>query len=724
MAYRSIVYHSETRAIRQMTNSLRVLQPRDSARGFVLLHLGPDLKPLLSKSATHVTIRDGEVVGFVSRGALPNAGVPSYQRDYGPPPPESPSKLAVSSLGDVIMSLPAVEEYSRRFERGITYITDAQMVEFLSRQPFVARAVSGLRARYNRGRILDLQKLGEAVPPADRIPRPMQYAELLGVTLDIAEMPNYQVSTPEEMTWAHTVVAAYTRPIVAMSPFSGHTLKSWGKEKALMASMPDVTFLVLGNKPAQVDLPNVVSVAGNTTVTSMMALVAQCDAAGFLDTGLMHVAGMLGVPYVAVFGGVHPPEEFTSLYPSVTPIGVPDRDSLGAVATSPCNPCYLGRQSDCRGEVHERWCMQGVAVEEVSEALSVALGTKAARPPSPPPGRAVPPTTHEKVTAVAFVNTGGLGDLLVCMNTVRQARKVLEAKFGRVHITFFTRQNYTLLPRFDFVDQWVFGAKGETHRDVLPKIMGSFEVVVNLQYRARVMEPEMLRSIPLFEGHDPGVFIGLNHAETLGDYSYEDDGEYLTESLSGATPNKFERDKLDRICVSKTPYIVIANGTDPTFTQGQTKSIPKDVLSPIIRALAERGYHTVQVGAPGAAFVSGPKAVNAVGETSLEGVVYLLEKSSGVLGADCGIMHVAGQLRVPSGVLFGPTDPVFWSYPDALALTSDNACDIEPCWLRHKNWHMSCVLNLNKGVKDTSAHCMARLEPDVVVEKFERFLNA
>lgn len=713
MTYHSIVYHKDTKAIRQMTNSLRVLQKRDAANGYVLLRLGSELRPLLSQSSTHVTIRDGEVVGFVARGALPARSVPDQYRTFGPPPPESPSKVAVSALGDVIMSLPAVEEYSRRFDLGVTYITDSQMVEFLERQPFVERAVSGLRARYPVGRAIDLQKLGEAVPAGARLPRPEQYAHLLGVSLKIARMPNYLVSTPEEMLWAQQVVDDLRRPIVAMSPFSGHAKKNWGKELQLMSAMSDVTFVMVGKMPGRVDLPNVVQLAGRTTVTAMMAIVAQCDAAGFLDTGLMHVAGMLGVPYLAVFGGVHPSSEFTSLYPSVESIELTSEASAPGLETHPCAHCYLGKVHDCAGKPYEHWCMEGIGVEQVQDRLRDLLG--GATP-------AVPPRTP--VTEVAMVNTGGLGDLLVCVNTVRQLRPALVNEFGPVNITFFTRQDYSILRQFDFIDRWVFTEEGDTHRDVIPRILPSYDHVYHLQYGARLVTPATVRDLPLFEAHDPDVFIGHAHANGFGDLSYQDDERYLADILGGSRPNSQELAWIgEHILQDDEPYVVFANGTDPTFGQGQTKSLPKQRVAQIVGGIGDSGIRSVQVGTGEVDFLMGTKTVNAVGKTSLEGLIYVLEHSAGLLSIDNGVLHLAGQLKVPAMGIFGPTSPKFWGYPHAKAHVASHECEVAPCWLKVTNWHKSCAHNHTNELRVVASHCMNVLDAELVVEEFLDFLG-
>jgi heptosyltransferase-2 len=89
--------------------------------------------------------------------------------------------------------------------------------------------------------------------------------------------------------------------------------------------------------------------AGKTTLTQMLALLAHCQLVVTNDSGPMHIAAALGLPLVAVFGSTN--ERATG------PLSARARVVKKPV---PCSPCGLRK---CPIDFR---CMQGVTVEDVS----------------------------------------------------------------------------------------------------------------------------------------------------------------------------------------------------------------------------------------------------------------------------------------------------------------------------------------------------------------------
>jgi heptosyltransferase-2 len=110
---------------------------------------------------------------------------------------------------------------------------------------------------------------------------------------------------------------------------------------------------------------------GQTTLDELTAELAQC--AGLLtnDTGTMHLATLLGVPVVAVFGSTEP--RLTG------PLGSGHTVIRHQVE---CSPCFL---RECPIDFR---CMKAVSVEEVTQAVFALLGkwegslARGNRPPS------------------------------------------------------------------------------------------------------------------------------------------------------------------------------------------------------------------------------------------------------------------------------------------------------------------------------------------------------
>lgn len=99
-----------------------------------------------------------------------------------------------------------------------------------------------------------------------------------------------------------------------------------------------------------------VDIAGQTDLKEAIALMARCALFLSNDSGLMHVAGALGIPTVAIFGSTNPV--------TTSPVGEKSVVIHHAVACSPCLKPVC--PTDFR-------CMEGIGVEEVYQAARKLL---------------------------------------------------------------------------------------------------------------------------------------------------------------------------------------------------------------------------------------------------------------------------------------------------------------------------------------------------------------
>ena len=112
---------------------------------------------------------------------------------------------------------------------------------------------------------------------------------------------------------------------------------------------------------AQTDMMNL---AGRTSLEDSVYLISQCRLFLSNDSGLMHVAGGLNIPTVAIFGSTNP----------VTTSPAGERTTLVRKET-PCSPCL---KKTCPTDFR---CMTAVTVEDVVEAaLTQINGTTGPRP--------------------------------------------------------------------------------------------------------------------------------------------------------------------------------------------------------------------------------------------------------------------------------------------------------------------------------------------------------
>jgi heptosyltransferase II len=101
-----------------------------------------------------------------------------------------------------------------------------------------------------------------------------------------------------------------------------------------------------------------VSLAGQDTLGSFMALAARCGVMITNDSGSMHIANAVGTPVVALFGPTDP----RRTAPAGAPVTVVRHDL-------PCSPCF---RTTCPYADHP--CMRAIEVEDVYRAVLDMLG--------------------------------------------------------------------------------------------------------------------------------------------------------------------------------------------------------------------------------------------------------------------------------------------------------------------------------------------------------------
>jgi len=154
------------------------------------------------------------------------------------------------------------------------------------------------------------------------------------------------------------------RPLVGMAPGAAYgPAKRWFPERfAAVAdrlagryACPVLLFGSAGDRLSTEAVQSaaktaLVDVAGRTSLGDAIALIACCDLFITNDSGLMHVAGALGVPTVAVFGSTNPETTY--------PLG-----GKTVLVRRPvdCSPCL---KPECPTDFR---CMDLVTVEEVLE---------------------------------------------------------------------------------------------------------------------------------------------------------------------------------------------------------------------------------------------------------------------------------------------------------------------------------------------------------------------
>jgi hypothetical protein len=286
--------------------------------------------------------------------------------------PENKTCIRRTALGDLLMLFLSLEEYVRVTGEKIVLATSKSFFDLCQRQKFIDEVCDFSELGGRRfTKIFDLE--GAVDFSEHQIARQQMFARLLGVTLTthpcpsgggegrrgcntpfhIKKSPNYIRLYSREKKWASNILSGRKHPLIGVMPKSKSYLRDWGRELELIDSCPFWTFLIFHHQPLpEFDgIRNVVNFAGKTTVMEMCALASQTDCGGFTDTGLMHVYGNLGKPYVLVSGGVIPPELRIAYYDRIYPL------VSKASCSCPRIPCFDGLRYDCRGTKHFKICM-------------------------------------------------------------------------------------------------------------------------------------------------------------------------------------------------------------------------------------------------------------------------------------------------------------------------------------------------------------------------------
>jgi heptosyltransferase-2 len=99
-----------------------------------------------------------------------------------------------------------------------------------------------------------------------------------------------------------------------------------------------------------------INLAGQTSLAETIALIAQCRLFISNDSGLMHVAGALNIPTVAIFGSTNPS--------TTSPVG---DSSVVIYKGVPCSPCL---KEVCPTDFR---CMDAIRVDDVDDAATRLL---------------------------------------------------------------------------------------------------------------------------------------------------------------------------------------------------------------------------------------------------------------------------------------------------------------------------------------------------------------
>jgi hypothetical protein len=302
----------------------------------------------------------------------------------------------------------------------------------------------------------------------------------------------------------------------------------------------------------------------------------------------------------------------------------------------------------------------------------------------------------------AFVSCGGLGDLVLHADALRQALRILPPPRACYATRAAVELGRTLMPELDW-------------RSDPPREDDPYDGIVELRWFTTVISPHGHASRALVP--DRARYNAFDAARTEGAIALARcfaEGlsmrAVLCRSWGFAEDDDFVALKAEPNARCLSPYVVVANGADRPWPvhDRQTKQMPRGLLAAIAAAIMRRlpGVRIIEVGASERA-LGLPGTLDLRGATTIADLLEVLTGASAVLCIEGGIAHLCAALRKRAIVLTGPTSAAHYGHAAHVYLRS-GICS--PCAWSVIDWYARCPQHLN-------AACMSGFDPESVAER-------
>lgn len=338
---------------------------------------------------------------------------------------------------------------------------------------------------------------------------------------------------------------------------------------------------------------------------------------------------------------------------------------------------------------------------------------------------------------VAFISTGGVGDLLVHLNFVKAFKTHCGSnlRIDLFHSAKLTDSLYD--PADGYLDGWFnrddFG-RYELKYDIVFSFHSRYPKPVSIRTRRTTMlNPECYRLYKAYFAHyeaNCDLYDLMPRLDGIaGDFalaggftrlSQPDIGHLLGigSSFDISVPVKKEAETLAKFSLEPGKYLTFNNSVDTGFNGDRsTKLWFSEYFEQLFELISEHRpeLKLVYLG-PAREAVGNPCVLNLSGETSFEELKVLLKNASLHVGPEGGMVHMRQALNgisKKSCVLFGPTSRGFFGYPDNINMEVPGICLNHCEWLA-RNWQEKCV----REQRPVCAKMLA-LTPELVFKALE-----
>lgn len=282
--------------------------------------------------------------------------------------------IRAQGLGDVLMCAPVMKALKERNPGSeITLYSFPQYLPLMKRFGFIDH-LRTLEEIDTRDVIIDLMGKIDYLPLCNKAHRVELLADEAAIPRDEVDYSFFFAPTEEETAWGKQflkskgaegkLIGIHLKSYADIRTWDG----SWDLLRLLLRRLPKVYKILLFEKeatevPKDIRSSRVVNLTGVPTVTQLVPLVAACEVLVAPDSGLMHLAGMMRVPCIALFGPIDP-DFRTRYYPTVEAIWLKEL---------PCAPCWDWQIGACAKPGDHKKCMRGISAEMVFERVKRRL---------------------------------------------------------------------------------------------------------------------------------------------------------------------------------------------------------------------------------------------------------------------------------------------------------------------------------------------------------------
>ena len=181
-------------------------------------------------------------------------------------------------------------------------------------------------------------------------------------------LPMGEKVPPQKWRFHEELSHMVTTDEIVLCPGATWKMKRWPLSHwvALVKKLDEFKFVILGGAHdyfcedlAAVDRSRITNLAGKLTLVQSCRLISRARLVIAADTGLIHVADILGVPGISLIGP--------------TAFGFPSGDSVAVLEKDlPCRPCSKDGRGKCSQDIWQK-CMIEISPEEVASKVRKML---------------------------------------------------------------------------------------------------------------------------------------------------------------------------------------------------------------------------------------------------------------------------------------------------------------------------------------------------------------